>query len=444
MSKKKFRNKFKNEFKRKKRKVLWIVLIAIGALALMVAVYFLPPVHSRLAWRVSNIRAEIYYFFNPPDQEAFTPEQQAEMDAIVQQTSTAMAPEPTATLQPSLTPTNYVSPTPTITSTPTPTATPIPDQVRLEGTVHEFESFNNCGPATLSMGLSYWGWEGDQAVIGPVVKPNWRDRNVMPYELVDYVESETNFKAILRYGGDLDLMKRLIAAGFPVIIEKGFEEEVADKGWMGHYGLLTAYNDEKGWFLIQDSYVAADYANLYDRVERHWRAFNYLYIVVYPPDRESEVLSILGPDADETVNLQNAAQKALTEIYSLEGRELFFAWYNYGTSLMYLGDYYGSAQAYDQAFAIYSDLSPRPWRMLWYQTGPYFAYYWTGRYQDVINLADKTFDDTSERAIEETWVWRGRARAALGDYDGAASDFRKALEWHPDWWVAESELENLP
>ena len=33
-------------------------------------------------------------------------------------------------------------------------------------------------------------------------------------------------------------------------------------------------------------------------------------------------------------------------------------------------------------------------RMMWYQTGPYFAYYYSARYQDVINLANTTLNDT--------------------------------------------------
>jgi hypothetical protein len=47
------------------------------------------------------------------------------------------------------------------------------------------------------------------------------------------------------------------------------------------------------------------------------------------------------------------------------------------------------------------------------------------------------------REIEETWVWRGRARLALGDTDGAVDDFRTALKYHPGWPVAETELRNL-
>ena len=430
--------------KKKKNTALKIILILIGGIALMAALYQFPPIHDRLYWRFANIRADIFYFFNPPEETSFSPGQQEQMEVIVQSTQTAMAPTATATLVPSLTPTNFVSPTPTATLTPTPSPTPIPDQVRLNGVVHEFQKFNNCGPANLSMALSYWGWEGDQLVTAAWLKPRMEDRNVMPYEMVDYVNTQTNFRALLRWGGDLDIIKQFVAAGFPVIIEKGFEEEVAQKAWMGHYGVITAYDEEKQTFLIQDSYVAADYSNPYDKVERHWRSFNYAYIIIYPPDREAEVLSILGPHADEVYNYQQAAQKALEEIEVLSDRELFFAWFNYGTNLMYLGDYYGSAQAYDQAYEIYADLSAKPWRITWYQTGPYFAYFYTGRYQDVIDLADITLSYSSAQpAIEESWVWRGRAKVALGDIEGGIEDFRTALEWHPDWWVAEQELINL-
>jgi len=50
---------------------------------------------------------------------------------------------------------------------------------------------------------------------------------------------------------------------------------------------------------------------------------------------------------------------------------------------------------------------------------------------------------SAEPAIEETWVWRGRARLALGDTNGAINDFREALKWHPNWWVAKNELQSL-
>jgi tetratricopeptide (TPR) repeat protein len=430
--------------KKNNRGLKTLLFLCVGAV-LLVVVYFLPPVHDRLSWRLTQLRADIFYYFNPPEETSFSPAQQAEMQSIVNQTQTAIAPTPTVTLDPTQTPTNFISPTPTQEPSPTPSPTPLPESVRLEGVIHEFQKFNNCGPANLSMALSFWGWEGDQRTTAAWLKPRQEDRNVMPYEMVDYVNLETEFKAILRWGGDLDMLKRFIAAGFPVIIEKGFEEEVEQNAWMGHYGVLTAYDEAKQQFLIQDSYVAEDYANPYEKVERHWRSFNYAYIVVYPPDREGEVLSILGPHAEETYNIQQAARKALEETEQLDGDQLFFAWFNYGASLRMLTDYYGAAQAFDTAYTLLNEMyvvDPL-YRILWYRTDPYFAYYWTGRYEDVLALTKKTLNSSFVPAIEESWVWQGRAKYNLGDTEGAIEDFQTALEWHPGWEVAETELRRL-
>ncbi len=425
-----------------------IILIVTASMALLLAVYYLPPVHNRLSWRVANIRTQVRHYFNPPGEHVFTPGQQAEMEQVVAHTVTAQVAVPTATitLTPPPTPTDYISPTPTHTATPTVTPTPIPESIRLTGVVHEYQSENNCGPATLSMALSFWGWQGNQADTARILRPHRHDRNVMPYEMVAYVETETDLKALVRSGGDIDMLKRLIAAGFPVIIERDMGDVRPHEDWTGHYGVVTGYEDARERLILQDSFVMADYPLAYDNFIKYWRAFNFVYVVIYPPEREPEVLAILGAHADEMYNHQQAAERALQEITFLEGRNLFFAWFNYGTSLVNLGDYYNAAIAYDRAFGeIYETIpSPaRPWRMMWYQTGPYFAYYHTGRYQDVIDLANLTLTTTGVREIEETWVWRGRARLALGDVDGAVSDFRTALNYHPGWQVAEEALRNL-
>lgn len=428
----------------KLNKILMVLLIIVAAAAFLLAIYFLPPVHNRFSWRFSVLRAEIFNFFNPPEEVIFIPGQQAEMSAIIELTPLTTQIPPTATLVPSPTPTNFVSPTATLTSTPTPSPTPIPSAIQLEGVVYEKQEFNNCGPTNLSMALSFWGWEGNQNDVAAVVRPNPRDRNVMPYEMVEYVRTQTNLSAVLRWGGDLEMIKKFIAAGFPVLIERGYLEEIAEYGWMGHYNVITGYDQDKEILTIQDSYPGIpSTTNSFERIERHWRAFNNVYIIVYPQNREAEVFEILGPHADETFNLQHAAQKAQEEINVLSERELFFGWNNYGTSLVNLGDYYGAAQAYDKAFEVYSEIFPRPYRLFWYSTGAYFAYFYTGRYQDVIDLANVVLSLSAEPAIEETWVWRGRARLALGDTNGAIADFREALKWHPGWWVAENELRNL-
>ena len=99
-------------------KILKIFLIIIGSSALLLAVYFLPPVHSRLSWRLASLRADIYYLLNPPGAVAFSPGQQDIMEDLLSQTQTAIAQQPTATVEPTTAPTDLISPTPTITPTP--------------------------------------------------------------------------------------------------------------------------------------------------------------------------------------------------------------------------------------------------------------------------------------------------------------------------------------
>ncbi len=46
--------------------------------------------------------------------------------------------------------------TPTNTPTPSPTPWPLPVSARLNGFQHKFQTWNNCGPATLAMALTYF------------------------------------------------------------------------------------------------------------------------------------------------------------------------------------------------------------------------------------------------------------------------------------------------
>ena len=295
------------------------------------------------------------------------------------------------------------------------------------------------------MALSFWGWQGDKDTVGPVLKPDPKDKNVMPYEMVDYVTQNTGLNVVERVGGDLELLKRLLAAGYPVLVEKGtyLRDLTGVVSWMGHYQVLTGYDEAQEHFIAQDSYIQPDHKVSYEDMIVNWRAFNYTYLVIYPPENESVISAILGADWDETVNYQNAALKASNEIYGLAGINQYFAWFNRGTNLNALQDYAGAAQAYDEAFAVYPNIpeNERPWRMLWYQTGPYFAYFYSQRYYDVLYLADGTLNAMqSDRNLEESYYWRAMAKNALGDSQGAIQDFLTSLEYHENFEPAVYQL----
>jgi tetratricopeptide (TPR) repeat protein len=433
-----------------------IILYGLAVVVILAGIGLaIPRVRTSLNFRVSQLYSEIKYALFPPEKSVFTPGQGGvdSVSTAVQATLQAMV-TPSATEKPS-TP----QPTPTITSTPA----PLPSRVYLKGVRPEQQRFNNCGPATLSMNLSFYNWVGNsnpdaeipQDHIAPYLKPNPDDKNVMPYEMQTYVQENTEFSALVRMGGDLHTLKSLLAAGFPVMVEKGIEG-VNFEGWMGHYNLVIGYDDAREVFFTQDSYNLLDVGDNwqnstgfevpYTTMSSNWRAFNNVFLVVYPQDKANDVLNSLGALADETNAYRVAYDRALQETKKLtDPRDVYFAWFNAGTSQVYLNDYTGAALAYDTAFGMYPLIpeKSRPYRIVWYQTGPYFAYYYTQRYQDVIALADETIKNVAKPGLEESFYWRALAKLSLGDQAGAVKDLRESLVWHEGFTPSVNQLTTL-
>jgi tetratricopeptide (TPR) repeat protein len=217
------------------------------------------------------------------------------------------------------------------------------------------------------------------------------------------------------------------------MIEKGFDVVDRDLGWMGHYLFIVGYDDAQRVVITQDSYLGPDSLVEYNLLIYDWRAFNFVYLVAYPWDRQPEVVALLGTDADLEANRAATLQLAREETEILEGQSLAFAFFNLGSTHVARYEYVDAANSYDMA--RYLGL---PWRFLWYQTGPYFAYFYSGRYQDVIDLANETLN--AQEHLEESWYWRGMARFQLGDRQGAIDDWRSALRWHPGFPPALEQL----
>jgi hypothetical protein len=153
---------------------------------------------------------------------------------------------------------------------------------------------------------------------------------------VDFVEENTEFEALWRVGGDLGLLRQLVAAGFPVLIEKGLHP--SHDAWLGHYQTISGYDDANGRFLVYDSFEGPPeaYGVPYEVIAQFWRHFNFVYVVIFPPERAAEVHAILGQGSDPRMNFERAADLALDETENLTGREQFFAWFNRGASPVYL------------------------------------------------------------------------------------------------------------
>lgn len=324
----------------------------------------------------------------------------------------------------------------TASATPAPAA--IPAAYTLSGITHIYQGWNNCGPATLTMSLSYFGSDRtDQYAAAAWLKPNSEDKNVSPGELIEYVNGvvDGTTRALLRQGGNTTLLRTLIANNFPVMVEAGYDPPNDDQGWMGHYLLVSGYDDATMTFTTQDSFEGPNYPYTYDYLDGFWRHFNRLYIVYYPIQREAELMTLLGSDADEAANYDNALATARQEAISNPDA---FAWFNMGTNFVYKQMYTEAATAYDQARNL-----GLPWRMNWYQFGAFRAYVETGRFGDVIALAQANLNDGGGQYVEETFYYAALARYGMGETDRALNNLDGALAFNPNFAAAREARDQM-
>ncbi|MDX1664251.1 MAG: C39 family peptidase [Candidatus Promineifilaceae bacterium] len=380
--------------------------------------------------------------------------------AVSQPTATPTAtPEQTTTLVEEAAAATATPPPATPTATPLPTFTPmpIPEQVTLDGLISIVQGFNNCGPANMVIALDYWGDETTQQEAASYLKPNEEDRNVSAWQISDYVNDFTSLRSTVHVGGDLDTVRRLVAAGFPVVIEKGYEPQSGTEGWYGHYLTVYGYDDARQEFYSRDTYLGP--FNGRPRIDSYreflhwWQHFNYTFYVIYPPNREAEVMAII-PDylENEWSMWQYAADLSRSELE--EDPENVFTLFNLGVALTRLGQnasaetvanydesvniaYYEEAtEIFDQARAL--GLPPRT---LYYEHRPLMAYYKVGRFQDVLDLTASLLETPGGKWVEEIYWYRGHALATVGALVEAREAYMKALEVNENFYPAQTSLD---
>jgi tetratricopeptide (TPR) repeat protein len=398
---------------------------------LLVLLYQLPPVQDRLGWRIDAIMTGLRMDLNPLGSMP-TP---VFAQAVDLETST---PTPTATVTSTQRPTTpgaaetetpTASPTVTDPPEPTLTPTPLPAQAKLDTPLHETQDWNNCGPATLAMYLRFYGWKGTQYDISKVVKVFRNDRNVNIDELTGFVhDNATELSALYRVGGSIDLIRSFLANGVPVMIEEASKLDqdywTKDDRWAGHYLFINGYDDATQTFLTQDTYYGANRHPAYTTLDKNWQAFNRAFILVYTPDQEGLIESLLGDHFDMDTNRQHALDTAQAE--TEKDPQNAFAWFNLGTNLAYFERYDESAKAYDKAREI-----GLPQRMMRYQFGIFMAYFHTNRNDDLLALTDYALKVTTNS--EEALLWRGWALYRAGKRDEALAAFNQALQARPDY-----------
>src|SRR3990167_6724514 len=98
------------------------------------------------------------------------------------------------------------------------------EKALVDNKYHTYQTFNNCGPATLSMILNWYGVNASQSELGDQMRPyqvasgDNDDKTIFTYEFVEWAE-KYGLKAVGRRNGDIELLKRFTANSIPVVVK---------------------------------------------------------------------------------------------------------------------------------------------------------------------------------------------------------------------------------
>ncbi|GIW57438.1 MAG: hypothetical protein KatS3mg083_383 [Candidatus Dojkabacteria bacterium] len=320
----------------------------------------------------------------------------------------------------------FPSPTPQV-------ATSIPDSTDLLPPSRFVpQTFNNCGPAALSMVMSMFGRYISQQELAEKMRPfnnpfgGVDDKSIFPDEFVKYAK-EYGMSSLHRPNGSIDLLKNFIANDIPIVVRTWLHPNED----IGHFRIVRGYDDKRRVIIQDDSYEGPNLEYSYETFLQMWKPFNYGYILVYPREKEATVRAILGQDINEQNAWNNAELRARGELEKnpSDGYALF----NISTANYYLGNYKLAVDYYEKSQKYL------PARMLWYQLEPILAYQKLKRYEIVFNLIDSILQN-GNLAYSELYFIRGQILSEQGRTDDARLEFEKAIYYNKNFQRAKDAL----
>jgi tetratricopeptide (TPR) repeat protein len=305
----------------------------------------------------------------------------------------------------------------------------------LPSTYHVYQSFNNCGPAALSMTLHHYGITKTQQELGLELRPYQNvagdndDKSVTMEELA-LKSKEYGFTPYFRPVGSIELVKKLITYDIPVITKTWLTEDED----IGHFRIIKGYDDTTLSLIQDDSYQGPNLWYTYDSFNAIWKKFNYEFLILVPEDKLGIVKVILGELEDEDYAWKKAAELASQELETDPNDTT--ARFNLVVALYRSHRY---SEAVEEFEKIQTQL---PFRTLWYQTEPIKAYYELGQYDKVLELTDSILT-TGNRAFSELYLLRGKAYLKQEDVINAKKEFELALLYNVNLLEARRALDSV-
>lgn len=312
---------------------------------------------------------------------------------------------------------------------------PLPKTKILNNGYHVGQTFNNCGPAALSMALSYFNIRVSQEQLGQALRPyqvangDNDDKSVTLEELAAKAQ-EYNLLAYHRPGGTIDLLKQFIAADIPVIARTWTKvnEDI------GHYRIVKGYDESKQQLIQDDSLQGKNLRYSYTDFSLMWEKFSYEYLVLVPKEKQALAEAILGEDIDAQIAWQKALHQAQNKLD--QNPQDITTRFNLSIAYFNLGEFQKSVAEFEK---VENQL---PFRTLWYQIEPIQAYYELGNYGRVFEISERILNNRN-RAYSELYLLRGNSYLKQGNKTAAKAEFEKAVQYNQNLKSAREALNSV-
>lgn len=169
-----------------------------------------------------------------------------------------------------------------------PAGSRLPQSAYLGSVGYSPQTYNNCGPASVSAVLSAYGYQVPQSVIASAIKPG---NGYMTAEVISPFLSQYGLQAVRYKQGRLSHIKALLASGIPVIMLQWLNTP----GRIPHFRVARGYDDRSGVVWFSDPYYGANTYVSYADFERLWGTlYNREFIPVVPQGRTDLIVRALS------------------------------------------------------------------------------------------------------------------------------------------------------
>lgn len=150
------------------------------------------------------------------------------------------------------------------------------------------QTYNACGPASITQVLAYFGIQVTQAEVSRQTRPS--ETSYMSAQAILNYAPTVGMEARLYSGGSLQTVRSAIRNRLPLI---ALQSHITPKQVIPHWRVVMGYDDAKRQVHLMDpllGYVAMNYADF----ERVWQDHNGQFAVIYPPNWRSLVRKVIG------------------------------------------------------------------------------------------------------------------------------------------------------